>query len=101
MVSEVNQLASDLPRYQSTLRAKIQSLRGATAVTGTLERASEVLQALNSDLNMPKRGAPARATSTRAAPTPERTFQRRHSGGNSATQLQRSADARGHRHVAG
>ncbi len=64
MVSEVNQLASDLPRYQSTLSAKIQSLRGATAVTGTLERASEVLQALNSDLNMPKRGAPARATPT-------------------------------------
>ena len=34
-------------------------------MTGTLERASEVLQELNSDLNMPKRGAPARA-----APTP-------------------------------
>ena len=64
MVAEVNQLASDLPRYQSTLREKIQSLRGATAVTGTLERASEVLQELNSDLNMPKRGAPARATPT-------------------------------------
>ncbi len=64
MVAEVNELASDLPRYQSTLREKIQSLRGATAVTGTLERASEVLQELNSDLNMPKRGAPARATPT-------------------------------------
>jgi predicted PurR-regulated permease PerM len=64
MVAEVNQLASDLPRYQSTLREKIQTLRGATAVTGTLERASEVLQELNSDLNM-KRGAP-----TRAVPTP-------------------------------
>ncbi|HEY8071864.1 MAG TPA: AI-2E family transporter, partial [Methylocystis sp.] len=36
MVSEVNQLASDLPRYQSTLSEKIKSLRGATAVTGTL-----------------------------------------------------------------
>jgi predicted PurR-regulated permease PerM len=64
MVAEVNELASDLPRYQLTLHEKIQSLRGATAVTGTLERASEVLQELNSDLNMPKRGAPARATST-------------------------------------
>ena len=61
MVAEVNQLASDLPRYQSTLSEKIQSLRGATAVTGTLERASEVLQELKSDLNMPKRGAPTRA----------------------------------------
>ena len=65
MVAEVNQLASDLPRYQSTLSEKIQSLRGATAVTGTLERASEVLQELNSDLNMPKRGA-----STRSLPAP-------------------------------
>ncbi|MGA8171546.1 MAG: AI-2E family transporter [Methylocystis sp.] len=61
MAVEVNQLASDLPRYQSTLSEKIQNLRGATAVTGTLERASEVLQELKSDLNMPKRGAPARA----------------------------------------
>jgi predicted PurR-regulated permease PerM len=65
MVAEVNQLASDLPRYQSTLSEKIQSLRGATTVTGTLERASEVLQELNSDLNMPKRGA-----STRSLPAP-------------------------------
>ncbi len=65
MVGEVNELASDLPRYQSTLSEKIQSLRGATTVTGTLERASEVLQELNSDLNMPKRGA-----STRSLPAP-------------------------------
>ena len=66
MVAEVNQLASDLPRYQSTLSEKIKNLRGATAVTGTLERASEVLQELNSDLNMPKRGAPAHALRTPA-----------------------------------
>jgi predicted PurR-regulated permease PerM len=64
MVVEVNQLASDLPRYQSTLREKIRSLRGATAVTGTLERASAVLQELNSELNGPKRGAPASAALT-------------------------------------
>jgi predicted PurR-regulated permease PerM len=44
MVSQVNQLAGDLPRYQSTLREKIHSLRAAAAATGTLERASEVLQ---------------------------------------------------------
>ena len=66
MVGEINELARDLPRYQLTLHEKIQSLRGATAVTGTLERASEVLQELNSDLNMPKRGAPARAPATPA-----------------------------------
>ena len=64
MVVEVNRLASDLPRYQSTLREKIQSLRGATAVTGTLERASQVLQELNSELNRPKRSPPASAPLT-------------------------------------
>jgi predicted PurR-regulated permease PerM len=53
MVSQVNQLASDLPRYQSTLGEKIQSLRGATAGEGTLKRASQVLQDLNSELNRP------------------------------------------------
>ena len=55
MVSQVNQLAGDLPRYQTTLREKIQSLRGAAAGTGTLERASEVLQELGKELDKPNR----------------------------------------------
>jgi predicted PurR-regulated permease PerM len=38
MISQVNQLASDLPRYQSTLQEKIKSLRGVAAGSGTLER---------------------------------------------------------------
>ena len=54
MVSQVNQLATDLPRYQSTLREKIQSLRGATAGTGTLERASDVLHKLGEELDKPQ-----------------------------------------------
>lgn len=53
MVSQVNQLARDLPRYQSTLQEKIQSLRGATGGTGTLERASEVLHDLSKELDKP------------------------------------------------
>jgi predicted PurR-regulated permease PerM len=57
MVSQVNQLATDLPRYQSTLREKIRNLRGAAAGTGTLERASEVLQELNTELDRPGRTA--------------------------------------------
>src|ERR1700730_11727967 len=52
MASQVNQLASDLPTYQSTLREKIQSLRGAA--TGTRERDSEVLQNLRKELERPK-----------------------------------------------
>jgi predicted PurR-regulated permease PerM len=59
MVSQVNELASELPRYQSTLREKIQSLRGAAAGTGTLERASQVLQDLSSELDKPAPSRPA------------------------------------------
>ena len=54
MAAQVNQLASDLPAYQSTLREKIQALRGAATGTGTLERASEVLQSLRKELERPK-----------------------------------------------
>ena len=53
MISQVNQLASDLPRYQSTLREKIQNLRGVAAGTGTLERASEVLRNLSREIDRP------------------------------------------------
>jgi AI-2E family transporter len=51
MISQVNQLASDLPRYQSTLQEKIKSLRGVAAGSGTLERASEVLQNLSREID--------------------------------------------------
>ena len=54
MVSQVNGLAQDLPRYETTLSAKIGSLRGAAAGTGTLERASEVLHDLSQEINKPK-----------------------------------------------
>src|ERR1700691_4150562 len=53
MVSQVNQLAGKLPGYQATLRDKIQRLRGATGGTGTLERASEVLQNLSKEIDKP------------------------------------------------
>ena len=54
MVSQVSQLASDLPSYQTTLRKKIQSLRGDAAGVGALERASEVLQDLSKEIDKPK-----------------------------------------------
>ena len=65
MISQVNQLASDLPRYQSTLQEKIQSLRGVAAGGGTLERASEVLQNLSREIDRPNSAVP----STSAAPS--------------------------------
>jgi predicted PurR-regulated permease PerM len=54
MASQVNQLANDLPGYQSTLSEKIQSLRGAASGSGTLKRASEVLHSLSKELDHPK-----------------------------------------------
>jgi predicted PurR-regulated permease PerM len=60
-VGQVNELAGSLPRYQSTLREKIQALRGAAAGTRTLERASEVLQDLGREIERPR--APAAPSS--------------------------------------
>jgi predicted PurR-regulated permease PerM len=57
MVSQVNQLAADLPRYQSTLGDKIQSLRGVAGGTGTIERASEVLHDLSKQIEGPNNKA--------------------------------------------
>jgi predicted PurR-regulated permease PerM len=54
MVAQVNELASDLPRYQYTLQEKIDSLRGGFSGAGTLERASEVLQDLKKEIEKPK-----------------------------------------------
>ena len=54
MVSQVNELASDLPRYQYTLQEKIDTLRGGFSGGGTLERASEVLLDLKKEIEKPK-----------------------------------------------
>src|SRR5215218_2020257 len=54
MATQLTQLAGDLPRYQSTMREKIQSFRGATAGSGTLERAADMLQDLSKELDKPK-----------------------------------------------
>jgi predicted PurR-regulated permease PerM len=59
MFAQVSQLAADLPSYQSTLREKIQALRGATTASGTLEQASEVLRNLQRELDRPKSAYPA------------------------------------------
>ena len=54
IATQVTELAGDLPRYQFTMREKIKSLRGATATSGTLERAADVLHDLGKELNKPK-----------------------------------------------
>jgi predicted PurR-regulated permease PerM len=72
MISQVNQLASDLPRYQSTLREKIQNLRGVAAGTGTLERASEVLQSLSREIDRPNITGPSPAAPFALPMSPDR-----------------------------
>jgi predicted PurR-regulated permease PerM len=72
IATQVTELAGDLPRYQFTMREKIKSLRGATATSGTLERAADVLHDLGKELNKPKEspagsGAPVQTT----APAPD------------------------------
>jgi predicted PurR-regulated permease PerM len=66
IATQMTQLAGELPRYESNMRAKIQSLRGTAAANNTLERAADVLQDLGKELNKPKELSSAR-TATPAA----------------------------------
>lgn len=59
MVGQATQLASELPTYQSTIRAKIAALKGSGAGSGVLSRAADVLQDLGKELDRPKAEAPA------------------------------------------
>src|SRR4030081_1743726 len=68
LATQLTQLASDLPRYQSTMSDKIQSFRETTAGRGTLERASGMLKSLSKELDKPKDGAPALEPGTLLSP---------------------------------
>ncbi|KQU19767.1 transporter [Methylobacterium sp. Leaf94] len=50
IANETAQLASDLPRYQVTMREKIASLKEATAGSGTLSRMVDMVQDLSAEL---------------------------------------------------
>ena len=52
---EVNQLANDLPRYQSTLGEKLHDLRNTVESVGILKNASSLLKDLDKELNSPER----------------------------------------------
>ncbi|RXF73052.1 AI-2E family transporter [Hansschlegelia zhihuaiae] len=54
IAGQLGQLAGDLPQYQSTMRDKIQSLRGWTFGSGTLERAADMLQSLGKEFEAPE-----------------------------------------------
>lgn len=57
IATQLNRLAGDLPKYQTTIQSKIQSVRGITGGSSTLERAAGMLQDLGKELDKPKSGA--------------------------------------------
>jgi predicted PurR-regulated permease PerM len=70
---QVNQLVSDLPRYQTTLSQKIHGLRDTLGPSGILKGASDVLKDLSKELetNAPdKPDVPRSLTQTGGASTP-------------------------------
>jgi predicted PurR-regulated permease PerM len=60
MAAQLARLAGDLPQYQTTIQNKIQSVRGITGGSSTLERAEGMLQDLSKELNKPKNGPAAK-----------------------------------------
>ena len=68
LATQVTQLAGDLPRYQSTITEKIQSLRHTTARRGTLERASDMLKDLGKEIDKPNEAAPASGSASTLSP---------------------------------
>jgi predicted PurR-regulated permease PerM len=63
IANQLNRLAGDLPTYQSTIQSKIQSVRGITGGSSTLERAAGMLQDLGKELDKPKTGPPDKPVS--------------------------------------
>src|SRR5579871_5404063 len=64
IATQLNRLAGDLPTYQSTIQSKIQSVRGITGGSSTLERAAGMLQDLGKELDKPKAGLSVDVPST-------------------------------------
>jgi predicted PurR-regulated permease PerM len=69
MVSQASRLAEDLPKYQQTLRDKIESLRGIAGGSGTLDRASKVLTDLKTELQNSESSRPRSAGDPLRQPT--------------------------------
>jgi predicted PurR-regulated permease PerM len=65
---QLNQLASELPRYEYTITRKIQNIREAVGSGGTLQSMSELLNHLNQQTS-PQGAAPA-PNANRREPTP-------------------------------
>ena len=67
---EINQLANDLPRYQSTLSEKVQKLRDQVGSIGLLKNASSLLENLDRELKSPASPTPQTSLTERPAKAP-------------------------------
>ncbi len=53
VATQVGELASDLPRYQQTMREKIRTLKETTEGSGTFDRLARMLQELGREIDPP------------------------------------------------
>lgn len=73
IATQLNRLAGDLPRYQTTIENKIQSVRGIAGGSSTLERAAGMLQDLSKEIDRPKAAAPTQLQTPVLAPSGDRS----------------------------
>src|ERR1700712_5096354 len=64
VMTQVSQLASNLPKYEFTLRDKAHNLREFLGGAGVVKGATDVLKDLNQELNKPENGAAPAADKT-------------------------------------
>ena len=69
LTMQLTDLAGDLPRYQTTIREKIASAKGAASGSGPLERVADMLQSLSDEVSgKAEREAPNARTPVEATP---------------------------------
>ena len=67
--SQIAQLAENLPQYQTNLREKIRTVKGATASNGAVSQATKVIEDLGREISTTKPDQPA-SPPTGGAPIP-------------------------------
>jgi predicted PurR-regulated permease PerM len=66
--TQVTSLGENLPRYESTIRSKIRSLKELGGEAGLIERASRILRNLDEEIAKPKEAPPQAVTAAPEAP---------------------------------
>ena len=68
MARQVTELATDLPRYETTLRQKLKSLRTGVTQTGVVDKATSTLKELGRELEQATAPAPTAGSPRAASP---------------------------------